>query len=136
MPVVNFHSLKDLRPPAFKLYVFFLHLVQTQNTSVFAIPLVDLGEDSGLQPPCAYPAFRHGKDGQLRNALNELIDAGFIEKQGRRGRAPNVYTVRHYHLHTNPDAQRSPTGDELEKPSTQTRTTTHPSIVNGNFNCR
>ena len=136
MPFVNFHPLQDLTPAAFKLYVYFLDQVQTRNTAVFAIPLVDLGYESGLQPPCPYPAFRHGKDGKLREALQELTEKGLIEKQGQRGRAPNVYTVRHYHLHTNPDAQRSPTGDELEKPSTQTRTTTHPSIVNGNFNCR
>lgn len=121
MPFVNFHPLKELSPPAFKLYVFFLHLVQTHNSSVFAIPLVKLGYDSGLQPPCPYPAFRHGKDGQLRKALRELTDAGLIEKQGRRGRAPNVYTVRHPHAHTNADSQRGPNRDHLEKNHSNTR---------------
>lgn len=104
MPFVNFHFLRDLSPPAFKLYVFFLHLVQTRKASAFSIPLVNLGYDSGLQPPCLYPAFRHGKDAQLRKALKELIDAGLIDKQGHRGRAPNAYTVQLHHLHTNPDA--------------------------------
>lgn len=65
MPFVNFHPLQDLTPAAFKLYVYFLDQVQTRNTAVFAIPLVDLGYESGLQPPCPYPAFRHGKDGKL-----------------------------------------------------------------------
>ena len=105
MPFVNFHPLRNLSPADFKLYVFFLHLVQTKNTSVFSIPLVDLVYDSGLQPPCQYPAFRHGKDGQLRKALKELIDSGLIEKHGQRGRAPNTYTVLGHHLHTNPSSQ-------------------------------
>ena len=114
MPFVNFDPLKELSPAAFKLYVFFLHLMQKKNTSVFTIPLVDLGYDSGLQPPCPYKAFRHGNDGQLRKALQELIDSGLIEKQGQRGRAPNVYTVRFSHLHTKPDTQRSPTEMSLK----------------------
>ena len=108
MPFVNFHLLRDLSPAAFKLCVYFLDQVQSKNASVFSIPLVELGFESGLQPPCWYPAFRHGKDRQLRNAIAELIDEGFIEKQGQRGRAPNTYTVLKHHLHGNSDDERSP----------------------------
>jgi hypothetical protein len=102
MPFVNFHLLRTLSPAAFKLYVYFLDLVQTRNTSVLSLPMVELGYDSGLQPPCLVPAFRHGKDRQLRNALQELAQVGLIEKEGHRGRAPNTYTILGYHRHTNP----------------------------------
>jgi len=104
MPFVHFHPLRTLSPAAFKLYVYFLDQVQSQNTSAFSVPLVQLGYESGLQPPCLYPTSRHGKDRQLRNALKELTDAGLIEQQGHRGRAPNTYTVLHHHRHTNPYA--------------------------------
>jgi len=103
MPFVNFASLKHLSPKAFKLYVYFLHLVQAKNTDRFALPLVDLGYETELQPFYTYRPWRHGKDGQLRNALQELIDLDLIEKHGQRGRAPNTYIVKHHHLHTNPD---------------------------------
>ena len=102
MPFVQYHLLHHLSPAAFKLYVFLLDLIQDNKTSTFSIPMVELGYRSGLQPPCIYPAFRHGKDGQLRKALSELINANFIEKSGQRGRAPNTYTLRQHHLHTNP----------------------------------
>ena len=108
MPFVNFHLLRDLSPAAFKLCVYFLDQVQSKNAFVFSIPLVELGAESGLQPLCWHPAFRHGKDRQLRNAIAELIDKGFIEKQGQRGRAPNTYTVLKHHLHENSDDERSP----------------------------
>jgi len=109
MPFVNFSLLQDLSPAAFKLYVYFLGQVQKTNTAVLARPMVELGYESGLQPPCRYPAFRHGQDRQLRNALNELITEGFIEKQGQRGRAPNTYTVIGHQKHENPCAERRPT---------------------------
>jgi len=104
MPFVTFHPLRDLSPAAFKLYVYFLHLVQAKNTAAFSVPLVKLGYESGLQPECLYPAFAHGNDRQLRNALEELSDEGLIQKQGHRGRAPNTYTVLGHQLHTPPDA--------------------------------
>ena len=107
MPFMDFHLLRNLSPPAFKLCAYFLHLVQSQNTARFSIPLVELGDESGLQPPCQYPAFRHGKDRQLRNAIEELINMGWLEKCGQRGRAPNTYTVLRHHLHQNPDDERS-----------------------------
>ena len=108
MPFVNFYLLRDLSPAAFKLSVYFLDQVQSKNASAFSIPLVELGDDSGLQPPCWQKAFRHGKDRQLRNAIAELIDEGFIEKHGQRGRIPNTYTVLKHHLHENLDHERSP----------------------------
>jgi hypothetical protein len=108
MPFVNFHLLRDLSPPAFKLAVYFLHLVQSKNTTRFSIPLVELGYDSGLQPPCLYPAFRHGKDRQLRNAIEELINTGWLEKCGQRGRAPNTYTVLKHQVHENLNRERCP----------------------------
>jgi hypothetical protein len=107
MPFVNFPLLQDLSPAAFKLYVYFLDQVQKTNTAHLARPMVALGYESGLQPPCPYKAFRHGKDRQLRNALNELIEKGLIEKQGQRGRAPNAYTVIEHQKHENPYAERS-----------------------------
>ena len=108
MPFVNFRLLRHLSPPAFKLCVYFLDQVQSKNAAVFSIPLVELGDACGLQPPCWHPAFRHGKDRQLRNAIAELIDEDFIEKHGQRGRAPNTYTVLQHHLHEEPDDERSP----------------------------
>ena len=104
MPFITFHHLRSLSPAAFKLYVYFLDRVQSKNTSAFSVPLVELGYESGLQPECFHPAFRHGNDRQLRNALEELIDEGLIEKQGHRGRAPNTYTVLEHHRHSNPNA--------------------------------
>ena len=104
MPFVTFHPLRNLSPPAFKLYVYFLDQVQAKNTAAFSVPLVKLGYESGLQPECLYPAFAHGNDRQLRNALEELIDEGLIEKQGHRGRAPNTYIVLGHQLHTPSDA--------------------------------
>jgi len=104
MPFVTFHPLRNLSPAAFKLYVYFLDQVQARNTTAFSVPLVTLGYESGLQPECLYPAFAHGNDRQLRNALEELIDEGLIEKQGHRGRAPNTYTVLGHDQHTPPDA--------------------------------
>ena len=109
MTSVNFPLLQHLSPPAFKFYVYFLGQVQKTNTAVLARPLVELGYQSGLQPPCRYPAFRHGQDRQLRNALNQLIEEGFIEKQGQRGRAPNTYTVIGHQKHQNPYPERRPT---------------------------
>ncbi len=107
MPSVNFHLLQHLTPTAFKLSVYFLDQVQSKDASIFSIPLVKLGFESGLQPPCWHQAFRHGNDRQLRNAIAELIDEGFIEKHGQRGRRPNTYTVLKHHLHENLDDERS-----------------------------
>lgn len=101
MPYLDFHLLKDLSPAAFKLYTYFLDLVQSQKCAAFSIPLAKLGDESGLQPPCPYPALRHGKDRQLRKAIEELITRGWLEKCGQRGRAPNTYTVLKHHLHIN-----------------------------------
>ncbi len=93
MPCIDFISLKNLTPQAFKLYACFLHLAENKNTTTLTLPLSDLGEISGLQTYCPYPAFRHGNDGQLRRALSELIQKGLIQKQGQRGRRPNTYTL-------------------------------------------
>ena len=93
MACVTFQQLRHLSPSAFKLYLFFLDQVQTTNRPTLTISLANLGYESGLQAPCPYPALRHGRDGQVRNALIELIDIGLIEKRGQRGRAPNTYRV-------------------------------------------
>ncbi|MDP6725425.1 MAG: hypothetical protein QF536_09575 [Arenicellales bacterium] len=93
MPDIDFIQLKDLTPQAFKLYACFRYLGQTKNTTTLTLSLADLGTLSGLQPFCPYPALRHGRDGQLRRALTELIGKGLIEKQGQRGRRPNTYTL-------------------------------------------
>ena len=103
MPFVHVHPLRDLSPAAFKLDGYFLEQVQARNTAAFSVPLVHLGYESGLQPESLYPAFRHGNDRQLRNALKQLSDEGVIEKQGHRGRAPNTYTGLGHQLHTNPN---------------------------------
>jgi len=93
MPNIDFPKLKELSPQAFKLYAYFLHLSDIKNTNVFTLTLADLGEESGLQADQLYPALRHGRDGQLRRALSELIQKGLVDKQGGRGRAPNTYTL-------------------------------------------
>ena len=95
MPFLDFHSLRHLSPQAFKLYACFLHLAQVRKTSTLTLSLADLGEKSGLQSPCFAPPLRHGNDGQLRRALTELLNAGLLEKQGRRGRKPNTYSLPH-----------------------------------------
>lgn len=92
MAFVTFHFLRELSPSAFKLYVYFLELVQSKHRCVFTLPMVKLGYEAGLQPDCLYPAFRHGKDARLRKALAELIEKGLIEKEGQRGRVSNTYT--------------------------------------------
>jgi len=91
MLLVDFHALRHLSPQAFKLYACFLYLAQIKKSSTLTLSLADLGWESGLQTQCLYPALRHGNDGQLRRALAELLNSGLVEKQGRRGRAPNSY---------------------------------------------
>ena len=93
MAYIDFSQWRDLSPAAFKLYVYFLHRVHTRNQAVFTLSLAQLGWESGLQAPGLYPSLRHGKDGQLRRALQELIDRGLIEKHGQRGKRPNTYRV-------------------------------------------
>lgn len=103
MAYVDFPQWCDLSPPAFKLYVYFLHRVQTRNQTVFALSLAQLGRESGLQAfrPRAYP---HGRDGQVRRALQELIDGELIEKHGQRGKKPNTYRVLEHPAHTPPSS--------------------------------
>ncbi|MFQ5859390.1 MAG: hypothetical protein ACE5LU_27650 [Anaerolineae bacterium] len=93
MPVIDFEAIRDLKPPAFKLYVYFLDQFQTYHRPTLTIPLADLGYESGLQTPHPYRALRQGKDGTLRRALEELIQKGFLEKTGCRGRHPNTYRL-------------------------------------------
>lgn len=102
MAWVNFSTLRSLSPAAFKLYVYFLDQLQTCNASTLTRPLADLGFESGLQAPNPYRTLRHGKDGQLRKALKELIDRGLIEKQGQRGRSPNTYRLLDLKADDNP----------------------------------
>lgn len=113
MAWVQFSPLRHLSPSAFKLYVYFLDSVQAKNCPTLTIPLADLGYDSGLQAPHPYRALRHGKDGQLRRALDELIEGGWIEKQGRRGKAPNTYRV----LPLSPELDLPPYTKETRMPS-------------------
>jgi hypothetical protein len=93
MPYIDFTHLKTLTPQAFKLYACFLDMAENKNTTTLTLPLSDLGGSSGLQAYCPYPALRHGKDGQLRRAIAELITRGLIHKKGQRGRKPNTYTL-------------------------------------------
>ena len=86
MPDVTFQQLRRLSPSAFKLYHFFLDRVQATHCASLPLSLAELGYQSGLQAPCLYPALRHGRDGQVRNALRELIDIGLIERNGLCGR--------------------------------------------------
>ena len=101
MAYINFPQQRDLSPSAFKLYVFFLHQAQTRNQAVFTLSLAQLGWESGLQAfrPWTYP---HGRDGQVRRAVQELIDSGLIEKHGQRGRKPNTYRILDNPAHTPP----------------------------------
>ena len=101
MPYVDFEPLQHLKPAAFKLYVYFLHRAEATRTSTLHMPLADLGFSSGLLATSRWapPALRHGNDGPVRTALAELVEKGFIEKTGRRGRRPNTY-----HIVTKPDA--------------------------------
>ena len=99
MAYVDFPQWRQLSPSAFKLYVYFLHQVHTHQRAVFTLSLADLGEHSGLQAPCFQPALRHGKDGQVRRALQELIDRELIEKHGQRGKTPNTYRVLEHTAH-------------------------------------
>ena len=101
MAYINFPKQRDLSPSAFKLYVYFLHQVQTRNQAVFTLSLAQLGEDSGLQAfrPWTYS---HGRDGQVRRAVLELIEQGLIQKHGQRGRKPNPYRVLENPDHTPP----------------------------------
>jgi hypothetical protein len=90
---MDFQRLKDLGPPAFKLYAYLIYRYE-QGKDTLTIPLVDLGYESGLQPARDYRGERHGLDGQVRNALNELIERGLVELVERgRGRTPNTYRV-------------------------------------------
>ena len=108
MACVHFPRLRALSPSAFKLYVFFLDRVQKRNNPTVRISLADLGYESGLQAPCPFPALRHGRDGQVRKALRELIDRGLIQKQGQRGKAPNTYQVMNAPEHDLPAAGSKP----------------------------
>lgn len=93
MPFIDYFSLQHLSPQAFKLYTCFLYLAQIHESQTLTLSLAELGYQSGLQRHCPYPALRHGKDGQLRRALSELLNSGLVEKHGRRGRAPNTYRL-------------------------------------------
>jgi hypothetical protein len=95
MPYVDFTQIQTLKPAAFKLYVYWLHRAEQAQTYTWSVSLAQLGQDSHLQvhPPWRYPAQYHGQDGTLRSALKELIDQGFLEKTGQRGRRPNTYRL-------------------------------------------
>ena len=94
MILVDFAKLHDLKPVAFKLYVCMLDLAERTKTRDITMPLVDLGHESGLQPERKYRPERHGLDGQVRRALRELIEQGYIEKtETGRGRQSNTYHI-------------------------------------------
>ena len=95
MPYVEFNSIEDLRPSAFKLYVFFLHRVQQTGSDTVEMSLADLAFWSGLQAQGTWrtPGQSHGRDGRIRLALAELVEKGLIEKRGSRGRRPNTYRI-------------------------------------------
>ncbi len=69
----------------------------TQNTqdNTLSMTLADLGWHSGLQSQERWrlPGKQHGNDGQLRSALEELIQKGLLEKNSNRGRRPNTYRI-------------------------------------------
>ena len=96
MPYVDFAPLKELKPGAVKLWLYFLDQVEQTGKTTCQMSLAELGEESGLQSATVWRWTHqaHGNDGRLRIALEELIEKGFIEKQGgRRGRRPNTYRV-------------------------------------------
>ena len=92
----RFPSLRDLKPSAFKLYYYFLYRSELDGTDTISIPLVELGHESGLQPyRAAMYGKQHGNDGQVRNALLELVRHGFIElSETGRGRKANAYRIK------------------------------------------
>lgn len=94
MVSVHFPALQDLKPGAFKLYVYLLHRAEQTGSDEITMPLVTLGWESGLQPD---PGWRlgklHGFDSQVRRALGELIERGYVEKIAGRGRRPNTYRL-------------------------------------------
>lgn len=96
MVVIHFPPLKALKPSAVKLLIYLLHRAEETGTSQWSMPLVDLARESGLQSEGAarLPGTPHGNDGQLRNALEQLVQQGYVEKTGRRGRQPNTYRLR------------------------------------------
>ena len=96
MVAVHFPPLKELKPSAFKLLIYLLHRAEETGTDQWCLPLVDLAWESGLLSEGAerLPGKPHGNDGQLRNALQELVEKGYVEKSGRRGRHPNTYRLR------------------------------------------
>jgi len=103
MAYIDFPQQRQLSPAAFKLYAYFLHQVQRQNQTVFTLSLAKLGQESGLQA-FRWRTYPHGRDGQVRRALQELIDTGRIQKQGQRGRKPNTYRILDHPAHTPPKA--------------------------------
>ncbi len=95
MAYVDFDRIQDLKPSAFKLYVYFLHCTQNTQNNTLTMTLADLGWHSGLQSQERWrlPGKQHGNDCHLRAALAELIQKGLIEKNGNRGRRPNTYCI-------------------------------------------
>lgn len=96
MVAIHFPPLKALKPAAFKLLIYLLHRAEETGTDQWCMTLVDLAWESGLQSEGVqrFPGKPHGNDGQLRNALQELVEKGYVEKTGRRGRHPNTYRLR------------------------------------------
>lgn len=93
MVCVHFSQIRELKPSAFKLYIYLLHKAKEIRKDSFSMTLVDMGRESGLQSESGWqpPGKPYGNDGQLRNALSELVKKGYVEKTGGRGRKPNTY---------------------------------------------
>lgn len=95
MADIDFERIKQLKPPAFKLYVYFLHQAHKTGRDGWRVSLTQLGWDSYLQVHASgwWPHQGHGKDGTVRRALDELIQQGLLAKTGGRGRRPNTYRL-------------------------------------------
>ena len=91
----DFASLQELKPSAFKLYVYLLNRADVTGSDAVTMPLADLAQNSGLQVVKAWQSEKHhGSDGKVRRAIHELIVHGYIAQSGRgRGPTPNTYHI-------------------------------------------